>query len=328
MRQTVIGFFDSATDAQRAEDRLREAGFTEQDIDVSIGNSERSSAAGSTPYEVSDESRYSGSDRYNEPARPDVLNEEKIRQRRDDRDDDNFGDSIGRFFRNLFDNKQDAERYARVGRSSSIVSVYAESSVQAERARDILDECGAFDVDERASSLYTERTGSYTDTVDSDDSTVQSTSNETDVRTTDSTYEDRDRMNPDGVSERSIPVIEENINVGKREVSTGGVRLRSRIFERPVEENLRLREERVRVERVPADRPATDSDFETFREGEIEITETSEVPIVNKEARVVEEVKLTKDVNQREETVRDKVRKTDVEIENLSEEERKSRKKR
>jgi hypothetical protein len=55
------------------------------------------------------------------------------------------------------------------------------------------------------------------------------------------------------------------------------------------------------------------------------VTETSEVPVVNKQARVVEEVRLTKDVNETDEVVRDSVRKTDVEVENLTDESLKSK---
>jgi uncharacterized protein (TIGR02271 family) len=119
------------------------------------------------------------------------------------------------------------------------------------------------------------------------------------------------------LTDKKIPIIEENIEVGKKTVQTGGVRLKSRIVEKPVEEDLRLRTERVYVERNPVDRPATDTDFDNFKEGETEITEHSEVPVVNKEARVVEEISLNKDVDERTETVRDTVRKTEVDVEDL-----------
>jgi uncharacterized protein (TIGR02271 family) len=112
-------------------------------------------------------------------------------------------------------------------------------------------------------------------------------------------------------------VIEEELNVGKRQVETGGMRVRSRIIDRPVEENLRLREERVTIERTPVNRPATESDLSTFRDGEIEVRERAEVPVVNKQARVVEEINVRKDVHERDEVVRDTVRKTEVEVDQL-----------
>ena len=116
----------------------------------------------------------------------------------------------------------------------------------------------------------------------------------------------------------SIPIIEENLQVGKQEVETGGARITSRIVEQPVEENIHLREEHVQVERNPVNRPVTDADLTNFREGEIELTEHAEVPVVNKEARVVEEISLEKEVTERDEVVRDTVRKTEVDIDNLS----------
>jgi len=114
----------------------------------------------------------------------------------------------------------------------------------------------------------------------------------------------------------AIPVVEEEINIGKREVERGGVRVRTEVEERPVEEKVNLREEHVRVERRPVDRPASEADIARARQGgTIEVREKAEQPVVQKQARVVEEVVIGKEVNQRTETVRDTVRKTDVEVE-------------
>ncbi len=88
----------------------------------------------------------------------------------------------------------------------------------------------------------------------------------------------------------------------------------SRIVERPVEEHLRLREEHVSVDRKPVDRPATEADFKNFKEGEAEMTEHAEKPVVNKEARVVEEVNLKKETRERDQTIKDRVRETDVDV--------------
>ncbi len=117
--------------------------------------------------------------------------------------------------------------------------------------------------------------------------------------------------NKNAGTEDAIPVIKEELQVGKREVETGGIRLRSRIVNRDVSENINLREEKVNVERTPVDRPALSGDL---REEEIEMRERAEIPLVNKEARVVEEVSLNKEVNEREETVKDTVRNTEVEV--------------
>jgi len=220
-----------------------------------------------------------------------------------DTDDDN--DGIGGFFRSLFGD-DDADRYTQVARrSGSIVTVYTQTREEAERAADLLDDYGAVDVDERAAQYgYSTRTGANTTMTDAtmaDANTTMTDATRTDADTTGTT----------------IPIIEENLAVGKREVETGGARVRSRIIERPVEERLRLRQERVYVNRTPVDRPATEADFNRFREGEMEVTEHGEVPVVSKEARVVEEVSLGKEVEEREETIRDTVRSTEVDVENL-----------
>src|SRR5689334_7570066 len=83
----------------------------------------------------------------------------------------------------------------------------------------------------------------------------------------------------------SIPVIEENLEVGKREVEKGGIRLRSRIVEEEVNKDINLRDEKARVQRTPVDRPANEEDI---REDSIEMTERTEEPVVSKTARVVE----------------------------------------
>lgn len=115
-------------------------------------------------------------------------------------------------------------------------------------------------------------------------------------------------LNRDG----TIDIVEERMLIAKREADVGRVRVRSYVREIPVEESVNLREERVSIERRPVDRAATDADF---RDQTIEAREYAEEAVVNKEARVVEEVALRKDVQDREEVVRDTLRKTEVEIE-------------
>jgi uncharacterized protein (TIGR02271 family) len=113
----------------------------------------------------------------------------------------------------------------------------------------------------------------------------------------------------------TIPVVEETLQVGTRQVQRGGVRLYTRVTERPVEETVRLRDEAVHVERRPVDRPATEADVAAARDRTVKVTETDEEPVVRRQARVVEEVVVSKDVEERTETVRDRVRRTEVEAE-------------
>ncbi len=115
----------------------------------------------------------------------------------------------------------------------------------------------------------------------------------------------------------AIPVVKEELLVGKHQVNRGGVRLYSHLVETPVEENVQLREEHVQVQRTPVDRAATEADFQGAKEGGIELTESAEEAVVSKQARVVEQVRVGKDVSERTQTVRDTVRRTEVEVEDL-----------
>ncbi len=114
----------------------------------------------------------------------------------------------------------------------------------------------------------------------------------------------------------AIPVIEEELVVGKRTVDQGGVRLYRRVVEVPVEESVQLREEHVTVDRVAVDRPVTDTDA-VFQSRTIELTETAEEAVVAKDARVVEEVLVGKEALERTETIHDTVRHTEVVVEDL-----------
>lgn len=108
------------------------------------------------------------------------------------------------------------------------------------------------------------------------------------------------------------------MQVGKREVETGGVRLRSRIVEQAVQENVRLRTERIHVAHTNVSRPATEADLAAFKDTTIEMTEHAEVPVVGKEAYVTGEVSLEKEVQESNETVQGTVRKTEVDTENVT----------
>jgi uncharacterized protein (TIGR02271 family) len=273
MRQTIIGIFDSAAEANNAVERLTANGYDRDMIDVSINNR--------------------------------TSTDEVVSRDRTD-DDDTFGEKVSRFFRNLFDDDDETNKYTDVARrGGAIVTVHADSKDKAEDASEILNSCGAIDVDER-SREYSQSNRSYSETSEnriSDDSDVDLTSRDRDI--------DIDRN-------RRIPIIEEELQVGKREVERGGVKIRSRIVEKPVEETVRLREERLTVDRQPVNRPAADGDLQTFREGEIDVRQHAEVPVVNKEVRVVEEINLNKDVVEREETIRDTVRRTEVDIDDTT----------
>ena len=124
---------------------------------------------------------------------------------------------------------------------------------------------------------------------------------------------DRTSGSTDIAGEQSIPIVEESLVVGKRDVDRGSARVRSYVTETPVHEQVRLRHEKINVQRRAVDRPLTDTD-DAFRERTIDVTATGEEAVVGKTARVVEEVVVSKTAGERVEDINDTVRRTEVEI--------------
>ena len=363
MAQTVIGIFKDSAEAQDARQHLLKNGFSDDRIDLAAQSA----------------TNYSGD------------------TTRTDQDED-FGDRVSKFFKNLFGDEDEATSYSRAASHGTVVTVHAMDEQEAERAADILDDYGAVDVNEYAASYgnsmgqttsgtttssemdrmggmnsgragVTGTSGMGSDSVsgmsNNPDTDMRSTNMDSDItsRSMDSDMTNRNvdsditnnrgmdsditnrsmdsditnramdsdtpnrsmdsdltnsNIDSDRNEDTSIPIIEENINVGKKEVITGGKRIRSRIVERPVEETIRLREEHVNVERNPVDRAATDQDISNFKEGTIEVTEHKEVPVVDKESRIVEEVNVFKDVDETQEVVRETLRNTEVDTDDLT----------
>ena len=136
--------------------------------------------------------------------------------------------------------------------------------------------------------------------------------------TTEVTDRDRGTATRDTDDEARLEVVEERLQIGKREVNRGGVRVRRVVSETPVEEQVTLRDETIEVDRRVVDRPLDGNEGDLFTEKTYEFSETDEEAVIAKEARVVEEVVVEKDVEERTQTVSDTVRRTDVEVEQLS----------
>src|SRR3954464_15357233 len=134
-------------------------------------------------------------------------------------------------------------------------------------------------------------------------------------------------LTPDALLERShnrqqqgkqkAQVIEEELEVGKA-TTTSGKRLKTEVSEREVEETVALKEENVDVERSRVGRSLKPEEADkAFGERTVEGTATTEKPVVSKQAQVVEEVALSKQSGQREETVGGTVRRQDVKVEDV-----------
>ena len=210
-----------------------------------------------------------------------------------------FWAALGEFF--LADD--DRNTYAEgIRRGGFLVTVSGYPFDLHDRALDILDDEGSIDIDERSKAWESEgwsRTGST--------EAYASSSYDRTSGTAASTV-----INAD--NEEVIPVIEEELRVGKRDVNNGRVRVRSYVTETPVSESVSLRAENVEITRRTVDRPLNGNE-DAFVDRTVEAEEHREEAVISKDVRVVEEIALKKTAQQRQETVSDSVRKTEVEVE-------------
>jgi uncharacterized protein (TIGR02271 family) len=111
-----------------------------------------------------------------------------------------------------------------------------------------------------------------------------------------------------------IGLAEEQLEVGKRQVETGMTRVRRFIIEKAVEADVTLHEEHAAIAR----RAITDKNYiqnVDWSDRTVEVRETAETPVISKSSRIVEEVVVGKEGSDRVETVKDKVRRQQVEVE-------------
>jgi len=209
-----------------------------------------------------------------------------------------------------------------VRRGGTLVLVRADD-IRAEEAARILSDAGAIDIDERAATYRNEgwmpdrvnaatatpafATGAATVALNNGPATTAAWNKTNAAATTVDA----------NAKETRIPVIEEQVKIGKQQVQRGGVRVYTHVTEKPVQEQVNLREEHVHVERRPVDQAIGNADINNLREGTIEVRETAEIPVVEKQARVVEEVVINKEVTQNTQTVGGTARRTDVQVEQI-----------
>jgi uncharacterized protein (TIGR02271 family) len=92
----------------------------------------------------------------------------------------------------------------------------------------------------------------------------------------------------------AIPIVEETVSVGKREVVTGGVRLTKRVSEREETVDVPLLREDVRVERVPVNQPVSEAPAPRQEGDTLVVPLLEEVLFVEKRLMLVEEVRITR----------------------------------
>ena len=328
MANTVVGVYDNFAQAQSAMNQLLASGFTS--LEVRLRPSE------DTP-----------------TARAAVLKAAGA----GDADTTPSEGTLRGFFRNLFGGDSHdaqgahaphADRYAEaVRRGSFVLTADATTEQQRDGAASIMEQFHPVDVDERAThwqasgwSAHDEGAAPLSDdelalersrygvatagpamgagTGSSAGASTTATASTPMAATADTaTQSPQSPQNPQNPQQAVIPIVEEELKVGKRAVQRGGVRIVQRVVETPVQETLNLRQEHLTVERHAVDQPATAADLEAMKEGTLELRELAEEAVVSKTARVVEEVVIGKDVSETATTVSDTVRRTEVAVENL-----------
>ncbi|HVW86240.1 MAG TPA: YsnF/AvaK domain-containing protein [Bryobacteraceae bacterium] len=212
------------------------------------------------------------------------------------------GGFTGFLHRMFGENDEEGGHYSEAVRRGSAVVAVTVPQEQADQVARIMNDRGAIDIDRRADyyrqSGYTRHDASAA------------------PYTRDQAERERDRFRT-GENATAVPVIEEELEIGKRVVRRGGVRVYSHVVEQPVEEQVSLREEHVRVDRRRVNRPAEPGEMGRLRDQTIEVVETVEEPVISKRARVREEVVVNKEATQRTETVHDKVRRTEVRVDQM-----------
>lgn len=280
MQHTLIAVFDNRSDAQDAMSKLLSSGFDKSNVRLNEDNSNTTNLSNSTDS--------SGSTA-----------------------DEGIGSSIKHFFTDLFgedDDKTNHQKYSTaIERGHHALTVTATDDAQVERAADIIESFSPIDIDEKAAE-WGGTTQGQAPAVRGDRSYAVGNSQNAGLAGS---------QQRDVSSGTAIPIVQEQLKVGKREVQRGGVRVYSRIVETPVQENVNIREEHVHVERRPVDQLIDADNTVAFKEQTIELRETGEEAVVQKTARVVEEVVVSKDVTQRQESINDTLRHTEVEVEQL-----------
>lgn len=211
--------------------------------------------------------------------------------------------------KNLFMPEEDRYAYSEgLSRGGTLLIVSVEQG-QIETVYDVVEQNGSVDLDQREATWRQEGWSGYTA------GTTAGTGTTASGTTGAAALQSGSAGTAKAGETDYIPVVEERLNVGKRVAETGRVRLRSYVVEKPVEEQVTLRDEVVHVDRRPVDRAPTAADEALFEDKVIEATEVREQAVVSKDARVVEEVGIQKDASQRTETISDTVRRTEVEVE-------------
>jgi uncharacterized protein (TIGR02271 family) len=231
-----------------------------------------------------------------------------------DKDGGGSGGGLG----GLYLSQEDRHAYGEgIRRGGFLLCADVESGEDADKIVRLLEESSSVDLDERQNNWRSEgwspqaATGmsSGAGATSGSGANLQSSANATSQTT------------GNVVAEEHIPIVEEELRIGKREVERGGARVRSYVREVPVHEQVTLREEHVSVERRPVQQGEAQSvaggrPEDLLQDREIVMRETAEEAVVQKVAQVREEVVVRKTAEEHVEQVNETVRHTEVDVEN------------
>jgi len=294
MSKTIVGLFNSTAAAQQVKQSLVADGYDSSNIRIVANNHEDDSQT----------STESGEGRSSDTGT-------------------GIGHKISEFFHSLTGGDEHAHsNYASgVNEGGALLTVRAEDEEASEIAN-LLRQHGARNIDEGSQQTGSQQTGSQQTMGAGAAGYGAGTGREFAASDAEqgvtSRDAERDVAGRNQTGETAIPVVEEELVIGKREVDRGGVRIYSHVVEQPAEADVTLRDERINVERRPVNRPASAADFEAGNGSSFELRASGEEAVVGKNSRVVEEVLVGKQANQRTEAIHDTVRKTEVEVENIA----------
>jgi hypothetical protein len=171
--------------------------------------------------------------------------------------EEDFFDKISNFFKDLFgDNDEDSRLYSEAGRRGTIVTVHAVSNEEAEAAAAILDQFGSVDVKANASRYSSD--ASYTET---DQATPVNVYGE--PRTNEGDGLSEESLTGEYASESRLPFDEES-SVNRDVFQTGSTPARSLIVQRQVQEGIRLRQQQASLNREYPEGTTRDTGLNTF----------------------------------------------------------------
>lgn len=197
------------------------------------------------------------------------------------RQNEDFGDKVARFFHNLFGNEEESSKYSRAALMGTVITVHAEDAEEAEIAADILDDYGAVNVDEYSANPID--TGSSGTVTSESDQLGGLNSGRASV------------INTSGDTDSNSVVVDKDFNQMRHSMDTSqtsdqenqseGSRKRSRIVKHPIDETNRLREDSVNAGQSP---------------------------------QIVGNANVFKDVDEKQETIREVIRNTELENDDLT----------